>query len=54
MMLVLLTTVGEVQVVPPIVTVAPEIKFVPVRVREVAPASFPLLELIEVSVGRLL
>ena len=51
MMEVLLTTVREVQVVPPMETVAPVKNPLPVMVAVVAPANFPLLGLIEVMVG---
>jgi hypothetical protein len=48
---VLLTTVTFVAAAPPIVTVAPDAKFVPVIVTDVPPAVEPLLGLTPVTVG---
>ena len=54
LILVLLIKTGEAQVFPPIVTVAPLIKPVPEMVRVEPPASFPLVGLTVVTVGKVL
>jgi hypothetical protein len=48
---VLFTTVTFVAAAPPIITVAPETKFMPVMVTEVPPADEPLFGLTPVTVG---